>query len=438
MVSAVLLYVICRRLKYRYLSAGAVVLLFAASPLAVVYQRQVFLDNLAMPWMLASIVLALSPGRRLWAYAGSGICFAIAVLTKETFLLLLPVLVWQMWQGLAGPRRAFCLAVFGSAVGFTAGLYPLYALLNNELFPGRGHVSLWFGVTFQLFTRTSSGNVLSPTSAAHQLVASWLLLDPWLLGVGIALVPAGFLVKRLRPVTLGLAMGALVIFRGGYLPTPFVIALIPLAALVIAGVADAVWGGHRLRWRWTRFPGATTPSNLTVPAGRARANRGVGADWPRTVVTLGRRVTVLGIFAALVLLAGPTWVAADQAEMRPNTASTNFTAAEQWVEAEIPHRDTLLIPDTMWVDLVDHGFPPAHVVWFFKLGYTQYDPSAVVHRVPTWRGIDFIVSDDNLRNSLFGSSSLPADQTRLALAHSTVVTRFGTGNGQIDILRVHA
>jgi hypothetical protein len=60
------------------------VLLFALSPLAVSSLRMVFLDNLATPWVLSAFVLAASPKRRLWSYAASGACFAVAILTKET------------------------------------------------------------------------------------------------------------------------------------------------------------------------------------------------------------------------------------------------------------------------------------------------------------------------------------------------------------------
>ena len=70
---------------------------FAVSPLAVQFHRTVFLDNVATPWLLAAFVLCwhraqLPPSRPV---AG---CFAIAVLSKETYLLFLPFLAWQMWR----------------------------------------------------------------------------------------------------------------------------------------------------------------------------------------------------------------------------------------------------------------------------------------------------------------------------------------------------
>ena len=99
-LSACLLYVVARRLGVRRPFAALAVLLFGLSPLAVHYQRMVLLDNIAVCWLLAAFALALSPRRRLWAYAGSGVCLAAASLTKETFVLFVPG---------AGPGRVAAL-----------------------------------------------------------------------------------------------------------------------------------------------------------------------------------------------------------------------------------------------------------------------------------------------------------------------------------------
>ena len=64
--------------------AAAAVIMFGLSPVALYYHRAVLLDNIAIAWALAAFVLALTPRRRLWAFAGSGACFAAAALSKET------------------------------------------------------------------------------------------------------------------------------------------------------------------------------------------------------------------------------------------------------------------------------------------------------------------------------------------------------------------
>jgi 4-amino-4-deoxy-L-arabinose transferase-like glycosyltransferase len=115
-VSSVLLYVLARRLELRRLAAAGAVLLFALSPLAVMFHRAVFLDNIATPFILAAFVLALSPARRLSAHAASGLCFGLAVLCKETSLLLLPALIWQLWHMTDRKTRPYSFALAGSCL----------------------------------------------------------------------------------------------------------------------------------------------------------------------------------------------------------------------------------------------------------------------------------------------------------------------------------
>jgi 4-amino-4-deoxy-L-arabinose transferase-like glycosyltransferase len=67
-VSAGLVYVVVRRLGVRHGWAVAAVAVFGLSPLSVVYDRMAYLDNMAVPWLLAAFALALhgrlrTPGR---------------------------------------------------------------------------------------------------------------------------------------------------------------------------------------------------------------------------------------------------------------------------------------------------------------------------------------------------------------------------------------
>ena len=73
LATAALLYLLARRPRFHRLAAGAV-LLFGLSPLAVPFQRMVFLDNLAVMWTLAALALAASPRRSLASSAGSAAC----------------------------------------------------------------------------------------------------------------------------------------------------------------------------------------------------------------------------------------------------------------------------------------------------------------------------------------------------------------------------
>jgi putative flippase GtrA len=405
LVSAALLYLWARRIGIHRVFAVAAVLLFSLSPLALYWHRQVLLDNIAVMWLLAALALAVSPRGRLAAHAGAGACFAIAVLTKETALLLLPAVAYQLWRA-ADPRtRRYSMAVAGSLFAAIVAFYPLFALLRGELLPGDGHVSLWQGVVFQLVSREGSGSVFSPASDAHQIVMSWLRLDPWVLGSGAALAPVALLVPRLRPAALALLVSIAVIARPGYLPVPYLISLLPFAAIVTAGIADAL-----LRLAASRR-GRTTTRRLA---------------WSASV-----RVPAAAVLAIMLAIAfgrvAPAWATDLERDLdaSPDTLSRH---AERWIEHHVSRDSPLLVDDTMWLDLVRDGFPQKNVVWYYKL---DQDPGVGASFPHGWRDFDYVVSTQILRTTNYDIPSVKA-----ALAHSRLVARFGAGQKRIDIRRI--
>ena len=394
-INAALVYCLARRLGMRRGFAALALLVFTLCPLALNYHRMVWLDNLAMPWLLGSFVLALSPHRRLWATAGSGACFALALLTKETVFVLLPALLVAVWQGTDRATRRYALTAFGTALVLFVAFYPLMALVKNELLPGPGHVSLWNGIKFQLFGRASSGSVFSHTSLSRKYVNEWLYLDKWLLASSLVLAPTALLVARLRPVAIALLVLAAIMLRPGYLPGPYVVAVLPFAALVVVGLADRLWSvGRRSSHRIVR---------LTGPAAATAA------------------------VAAAAVAVGPAWARMDHKEMTFN-ADAPVQQAETWIYHHVPRTNRMLVDDTFWVDLVEHGFAPNRVVWYYKLG----TDSQVDRRYPAgWRGFDYVISSDVLRS---GSTV----EAHTAVLHSRVVARFGTGARRIEVRRIGA
>ncbi|HZD00039.1 MAG TPA: glycosyltransferase family 39 protein [Actinomycetes bacterium] len=385
LASAWLLYVLARRLGLRRPAAAGSVLLFALSPLALGFHRAVYLDNVATPFLLAAFLLLLSPDHRLAAHAGAGICLAAAVLAKETSLLLAPALVWQYWQVNDQRTRRYSLAVAGSLFGILASTYVLYAALRGELLPGPGHVSLVDAVRFQLVSRAPSGSPLDPHSLSRGTLSLWLGADPWLLGAATVLVPAGLAIRRLRPVTLAFAIGAAMTLRPGYLPIPLVIGMLPFAGLVVAGVADAAWRRRRL----------------------------------------GTVLVAAVVVAAVVV--GPQWWQRDR-DLMTVDHDKPFRQAEAWIYDNVPRQARLLVDDAMWVDLVERGYPPGQVVWYYKLD-TDGD---VRGRYPRgWRDFDYLVSAVTLRRI---PDSLP--QVAKAMRHSRTVAAFGRGDERVEIRKV--
>ena len=105
LASCALLFALGRRLQFSRSGAAGAVLLFGLCPLELMYSRWTFLDNLVTPWLLLAFVLAASPRRSISAATGATLSFAMAALTKETALVVLPALVWAMAQNLDRRNR---------------------------------------------------------------------------------------------------------------------------------------------------------------------------------------------------------------------------------------------------------------------------------------------------------------------------------------------
>jgi hypothetical protein len=395
-VSAAMIYLLSRRLGFHRLAAAGAVLLFGLSPLAIPFQRMVFLDNLAVMWTLAALVLAASPRRSMVASAGSAVCFAIAVLSKETTAVLFPALFLLLWQHTSPKTRRYSIALFLTLLGSLVFVYPLYAILKNELLEGPGHVSLIWAIKWQLFDRPPSGSLLDPGSGTRAIARSWLDTDPLLLGAGVLLIPLGLLIRRTRAVALALAIQVTMLCRNGYLPFPYVIAMLPFAALTIAGAADQLCKGSRTRHAWL-----------------AALTRGAG-----------RLAVGLGVVASLVIVA-PAWGQGAERAMTEDQSQPPRQALA-YMLTHVPRGSILLVDDNLWTDLVRHGFNP-NPVWFYKL---DLDPAIRAKFRNGWRDIDYVILGRLPPSTL---RDLPLVEA--AVQHSDVVASFG--DGEIAVRKVN-
>jgi hypothetical protein len=386
-VSVALLWVLARRYDLGRPTAAAAVLLYSLSPLAVQFHRTVYLDNVAVPWLLGAFVLALSTRRQLLAFSGSAVCFAVAVLTKETFLLLLPFLAWQLWRSAHPETRRYTLSVAASLLALTGAGYLLFALINSELLPGSNRVSLLQGVAFQLVERTASGSVFEPGTLSRRNLEIWLELDPVLPVAATVAALACLWIRRLRPVAVAYLFLVAFMLRPGYLPVPYVIAMLPFMALLVAGAVQ-------------------------------------------TAVRSGRRVlagaTATGAVAAAVL-ATPLWYG-DLRGLLLADLDQPLRQAQSWVVDNVPRDHRLLVDDAIWVDLVEAGFPREHVVWYYK---PDTDPAVAALAPQGWRDYDYVVSTESLR-------SLAPDQPQVAqaVANSVPVATFGSGDQRVEVRRI--
>jgi 4-amino-4-deoxy-L-arabinose transferase-like glycosyltransferase len=396
-VTAALLWILARRIGLSRWAAAAAMAIYAVSPLAISLSRSVYLDNLAIAWLLGALALICSPRHRLSAMFGGAICFGIAVLTKETFLLFIPMLAWLVWIKTAPATRRYALAVFAAVFGVVVSTYILMAVVRGELVPGPGHVSLWEGIKFQLWQRADGGTLGDPGSLKRHTVDGWLQLDPVLPLAAAPIALLALLIDRLRPFAVGLLILIVTIVRPGYLPVPFVIAALPLVALLAAGTCEV--GLARIR-RATEAP--------TAYSRRLRTAAIAGATFVASVV---------------VSLWLPSYHAViaedDDAPMRQ---------AQLWITQNVAKGDRLIVDDAMWVDLVRDGRDRRNVIWSYKVDTDQQVQAWAPHG---WADYKWVVSTASMRANM-----PPGGVLTEAISHAKPAATFGSGGKRVDVLRV--
>ncbi|GAA2584688.1 hypothetical protein GCM10010304_29220 [Streptomyces roseoviolaceus] len=409
-ISAVLVFVLGRRLALPRWAAGLGMVFFGLSPLSVVLQREIFLDNLAVMWTLLAFTLAASPSRHLWHHFGAGIAAATAVLTKETMLVVLPALFLTMWRHSHKDTRKFALTGAVTACVLIGFAYPLFALLKGELLPGAGHVSLWDGVKYQM-TRPGSGFILDQGSGSWGVLQSWLYYDKilplgGLAGALLLLVTWRWSVtaRALAGPALAVAIFAALALRpNGYLPAMYVIQALPFLALVLAG-------------------GTASVAHAVLSRRRSEAEK--------RYVSLGRYALagVLALAAAAYVV--PRWY--DGARIAVTTdANAGYLAASKWLATEVedPERTRVLVDDALWLDLAHQGYRPGlGVIWFYK---ADLDPAVTKTMPRGWKDLDYVVASPTVRRD---AADLP--NVKAAMEHSDPVATFGTGEDRIEIRQI--
>jgi len=407
LISVVLVWVLARRLHLSRAMAAIAALGFAISPLAVQFHRTVYLDNVAVPWLLGAFILATSRKHQLVGFAASAAAFGIAVLSKETFLLALPFLAWTMWRAARKETRRYTLPVAATIVVVIGFAYLLFATIKGELVPGPDRVSLLGGVFFQLGSRVASGSLFDPESLSAKTLSMWWQLDAALLVAGAVAAVIALFMKRLRVIAaMTVFLGLFMLRPGGYLPVPYIIMLLPFMTILIAGVTGAAI--HRFRRRSSVAPGA--------PRRRLMAGRAAGAVW-------------LAVAVAAVVVAVPNTATQLRGFLLADLDKP-VRQAQQWVQTNVPQDSRVIVDDAMWVDLVESGFDRDNVIWYYKMD----TDSAVQARSPNgWRDADYIVTTDSMRTF---PTTFP--EVKGAIDNSELIATFGSGTQAVEVRRIEA
>ncbi|MHA7288677.1 glycosyltransferase family 39 protein [Arthrobacter sp. MDT3-24] len=389
--SALLLYMLARRMKVRIPFAALTTVIFILSPLSLVLGRQVYLDNIGVPWLLMAFYLALSSRDALWHHVCAGICFAVAVLSKETLAIFGPALLLALMYRARWSNRSFSVVGFLTVGGLILAFYPLSALLRNELLAGPNHVSLQEALAYQFLERSGSGTIFEARSSRAELLTGWLYFDKYLVAAGLVAAGVCLLRKRSRVIPVSIVSFAIPVVLGqGYLPAMYIIGVIPFLALALGTGVDIAWTGME-------------------KLGHQRAKL-------RHTLRVG---FVALLSASLILMSVPQWFEQDRALLVAET-NTNWRNAMTWVQDNVPRSDVVLAPYSMWYDLNASGW---HDAWtMIATEKPDLDERFETEHPGGWREIDWIIVGPSVTANI---DRLGLSRAGSALQHSEPVQTFG-------------
>ncbi|GIW59834.1 MAG: hypothetical protein KatS3mg087_0900 [Patescibacteria group bacterium] len=243
LINCLFLYLIARKLTASRIWATLTVLLFGLSPLGILLQRRVLLDNLALFWSLISIYFAVYYEKRFYYLILSGFTLGLAILSKESVIFFAPVIAFYILVIAHKQHRLHGIVLWSVTLATLLGLYVTYAFMKNELFPsgsilgGQGdHVSLIETLRFQA-QREGGGNILNPSQSQfwQRFFQVWSENDPLLIYGGLFATLANLLLgfRNLHAAFLALLTLSFILFlgRGGLVLDFYIIPLLPMLAL---------------------------------------------------------------------------------------------------------------------------------------------------------------------------------------------------------------
>lgn len=406
LASVVLLFRITRALSQSLLAATAATLMFFLSPLSVYYQRMVLLDNMMVFWLLLSLYLVLYHGFRLMTVLAGGAALGIAVLNKENALFFLPVMVYLLMRSLrTGHMKRFAVAGWGFAVVMVVSVYPLYALLKNELLPSEvaflmnsapaEHVSLIGTIGWQL--QRSGGSILDPYSQFWRFFwAKWWAKDSVIIVAGVAATSlnllAGYLLRRTGYLVAALLCVSFAIYlaRGSVMLEFYVVPILPFLAMNFGITVGLLMG--RMPWL------------LGLPA-----------------IALGG-----GLMIGVFLYNARDAYLIDFVRLQEEQLA--------WVRENIPPSSIVVVDDDLWVDLHEPGgggpiFPRAHSHW-----KVAQDPAVQVQALNNdWRRVDYLIMSNKLLVTFNeANETLPIE----IYDNSRMVAAFVDGDVQLQVRQV--
>ncbi len=367
--SALLVYLIARRLTGSRSAALLALAIFSFSPLSITYQRQIFLDNISTFWLLMSLYLLVASNSRLKYIVGAALAFGIAVLSKEIALVCFPALIYAAWLFSTRFQRKFSMVVFIYAVIAAGSTFILLALLKGELFPFTWHLPWDHHAHLSLIdTYIGQAQRSESNGSFADSWAIWIENDPFFIIASLA-APAFNLVygwwnrKHLMAALLLLSYWAL-LARGGQTLSFYIIPIIPLAAINITLAVNAI---------------------LT---------------WLVKVVRFDVVRAVLLIIAVAAVLPYDIKETSFRFYQHPTSAQEQ---AIVWVRENVPHGAFIVINSYPYLDLrlpggqgVGDGAPYTHAEVYWSVAYDPVLNGKSEALQANWDRIDYIVADSEM------------------------------------------
>ncbi|MFF1614836.1 glycosyl transferase [Amycolatopsis sp. NPDC058278] len=320
LVSAVLTWVLARRLGLTRWASAAAVLLLAASPLALGVQRLVVVEHLAVAWALGALVLITRPGARIRHDTAAAGCLLAAVLTSPLALFFLPAAGWLLARR-APVRAAWVAVLLNLGLGIAFG--PAAAVLRPHL-----------------------------AAATRPSVADWAALDPAWVALSAAALLAGLAVKKVRPLAAtGVLLAATLLVPG--VPSTAVLALLlPVTPLLLAAIAQAATR-RRSEPRHASTHGSTSGRTRPEPAGATHT----ATPHPAHPGRIARRRVVAGVGGGVLAAAlAVSWGGGYPALRATVDRGGPLAAARDWLRGNASG-SRLLVDDAAWAELANAGWP---------------------------------------------------------------------------------
>ncbi len=427
--SALLVYLIVRRLSGSRSAALLALVIFSFSPLSNTYQRQIFLDNVATFWLLLSIYFLVISKSRLLYIILAALTFGISILSKEVYLICLPAMIYAAWLHTTRFQRKFTLVSFIFIVIAICSGFVLLAVLKGELFPyswhlpwdSHLHLSMWDTFIGQAQRGQSVGSFLYSWD-------SWLNNDTFLIVCGIAAplfnlvyglwnrkhllllvppfrfkmsksryamsVPDEHLLLSLLAITFWLLL-----VRGGQVLSFYIIPLIPLIALNTAIALNTIlgWLGKLVRYE------------------------------------VVRAFLLVIVIAAII----PYDIKATEFRFYQHPTSAQQQALG-WMRTHVPHDAFIVINSYLYLDLRVPGgqgigdgapYPHAEVYWNVA-GDPELHQQALQNN---WDRIDYIVADSEMVHDI---QTVGGDMEIIntALKHSILRAEFRADDHDLQVV----